>query len=87
MMPVPWISIRSAPWTLPDTRPTITTLLALISACTVPLAPTVSWLLGRSTFPSTLPSITMSSLPVRSPLIEIDFPMFATAFSPWAGGG
>src|SRR5262245_26781784 len=76
-MPVAWISTRSVPRTLPATRPITTTDLACTSALIVPFAPIVSTLLGSVTLPSTLPSITRSSSPVRSPLIVIDLPMFA----------
>src|SRR5262245_33908184 len=81
-MPVAWISTRSVPRTLPATRPITTTDFACTSALIAPLAPIVSWLLGSVTLPSTLPSITRSSSPVRSPEIVIDLPMFAVVSFP-----
>ena len=92
-MPVAWISTRSVPRTLPATRPITTTDFACTSALIAPFAPIVSRLLGSVTLPSTLPSITRSSSPVRSPLIVIDLPMFAMSPFPsrsrprGAGGG
>jgi hypothetical protein len=48
-----------------------------MSARTRPLRPTVTAFWRSSILPSTLPSTTRSSSPLRSPLMRIDGPMVA----------
>ena len=82
------ITICSLATRLPRTSPATLTTLAWMSALTRPDCPTVTLCFGRAIFPSTLPRIVRSSLPVTSPTMEIDAPMTACSRrSPVAAGG
>src|SRR5262245_12324530 len=75
------ISTFSDALTLPLTSPRTMTVLANIWALMRPLGPIVSkWSLS-SILPSTWPSIVRSSLPLSSPLMTTDLPMFTRSLS------
>ena len=74
--PLSRMSTFSDAVTLPVTSPRTITCLANTSARIFPLGPIVRVLSRSSIWPSTLPSMVRSSLPLSSPLMITDLPMF-----------
>jgi hypothetical protein len=72
--------------TLPVTSPCTTTAFAKTSALILPLGPIVRTLPFRSMRPSTWPSMVRSSLPLNSPLMTTDLPIFTMSLPNWARG-
>ena len=75
--PLSRMSTFSDAVTLPVTSPSTTTDFAKTSALILPLGPMVSTLSLSSILPSTWPSIVRSSLPLSSPLMMTDLPMYS----------
>ncbi len=79
--PLSRMSTFSLAVTLPVTSPRMTTDLANTWALILPFGPIVSTFCRSSILPSTWPSIVRSSLPLSSPLMTTDLPMFTVVFS------
>src|SRR5262245_45956259 len=79
--PLSRMSTFSLAVTLPVTSPRMTTDLANTCALIFPFGPIVRTFWRSSILPSTWPSIVRSSLPLSSPLMTTDFPMFTVVLS------
>ena len=84
--PLSRMSTFSEAVTLPTTSPRTMTDLANTAALILPFGPIVRTFWRSSILPSTWPSMVRSSLPLSSPLMTTDLPMFTTSLIGWASG-
>ena len=82
--PLSRMSTFSEAVTLPTTSPRTMTDLANTAALILPFGPIVRTFWRSSILPSTWPSMVRSSLPLSSPLMTTDLPMFTTSLIGWA---